>query len=547
MQKSYLYEIFKQTLNQLNIPNDIDLFFETPNNPDHGDLATNIAMKSAKYLKKKPRDIAEEIVKLLQYDNDKIEKIDIAGPGFINIKFSDKYYFKAVAELIAKGKNIGKQDSGKGKKVNVEYVSVNPTGLLHLGHGRNACIGDTVANLYEWLGYEVVREYYFNNAGNQMNKLADSIYARYIQIYFDDQYQFPESGYHGSYVKEIAKDLYNEKKDELKAGTKDDILYCRKFGEKWCFQKIRKTLERLDIKQDVFYNEESLYEEGKIDDLLNKLQEKNLVYEKEDAKWLKLSKLGLEQDRVIVKSSGEPTYRLPDIAYHIEKFKRDFDKIIDVFGSDHIATVPDVLATVDALGYDKEKVDVLIHQFVTLTEDGKQVKMSKRTGRSYTLDDLLDEVGADIVRYFLIMRSISTHLEFDLNLAKEQSEKNPVFYLQYAHARINSIFRKLEESGKKKNLNPDFSKLISEYEINLIKQLLNFEETIQNSARKYEPQILAEYLKETASMFHIFYHNCPILQADNETMSARLSLAEITKNTIHNGLTILGISAPEKM
>ncbi len=547
MQKEYLRPFLNRALKKIGVNERIDLSFEIPKNPEHGDLSTNVAMQLAKILKKPPRQIAMDIVANIDLDKDIISGIDVAGAGFINFRFSEKFYSIALARLQEKGENIGRSDEGKGKKVNVEYVSVNPTGLLHLGHGRNASIGDTVANLYEWMGYDVTREYYFNNAGNQMNVLAQSIYARYRQNLGEDDFPFPENGYHGDYVKEIASDLIDDFGEKFTGESEENLAEIRKFGEKWCFAKIRNTLERMNIFQDVYYNEDSLYKEGKIEEVINEFKEKGLVYEKDGALWLKLSELGLEDDRVIVKSTGEPTYRLPDIAYHREKFRRGFDKIIDLFGSDHIATVPDVLAGVKALGYDPDKVKVLIHQFVTLTEHGRQVKMSKRTGKSYTLDELLDEVGPDVVRFFLIMRQISTHLEFDLALAREQSDKNPVFYLQYAHARISSIFKNAEERGVKVSNVADLSKLTHEAEIKLIRKLLQFPETVKSACEKHEPQLLADFLREIASAFHIFYHECRILGEDDEIMQARFKLAEVTKNAMKNGLTILGISAPEKM
>lgn len=547
MDISYIESVFTNSLKKLNITKDINLIFETPKKKEHGDFSTNIAMQLASKLKSNPRQIAKDIIDNLEYNNEVISDVNIAGAGFINLKVSNRYYFHQINNLLKKQENIGRINIGNSKKVNVEYVSANPTGLLHLGHGRNACIGDTVANLYEWIGYDVTREYYFNNAGNQMNILAKSIYARYMQKISDVDYDFPEEGYRGDYVKKIADKLIDEYKDSLNKGTQDDLNICRKFGEKWCFQQIKNTLNRLKIKQDIFYNEDSLYKEGKIEKVINNLDEKGLIYRKDNAIWLKLSEIGLEQDRVIVKSTGESTYRLPDIAYHIEKFNRGFDLIIDIFGADHIATIPDVMASLKALGYDDEKIKVLIHQFVTLTENGKQVKMSKRTGKSYTLDELLDDVGEDVVRFFLIMRSFSTHLEFDLTLAREQSEKNPVFYLQYAHARISSLFRKFDETDEKLPESITIENLNDKSEIDLMKQLLNFEDTIIKSSDKFEPQILADYLKETASKFHIFYHNCPILKAENRIKYERLKLAEITKYVIKNGLKILGISAPDKM
>ena len=522
---------------------DVSIICEVPKNPEHGDLSVNVAMQLAKPLGKPPRVIAQNIIDNIEINPDIIEKIDIAGPGFINIKFNKNFTANALVSVMIDGENFGRQSLGISQKVNVEYVSANPTGLLHLGHGRNAVIGDTVANLYEWLGYEVTREYYFNNAGNQMNNLAKSIFARYNQI-TNPEYPFPEDGYHGEYIKLIAADLKAEYPENL-PGTDSEILeFCRKRGEVWCFAKIRTTLERMKITQDVFYNEDSLYKDGKISEVIQEFKSLGLAYEKDGALWLKLSEMGLESDRVIVKSSGEPTYRLPDIAYHREKFKRGFDLIVDVFGADHIATVPDVIAGITALGYDPEKIKVLIHQFVSLTENGEQVKMSKRTGKSYTLDDLLDEVGEDVVRFFLLMRGIGTHLEFDLSLAREQSDKNPVFYLQYAYARICSVFDKAEEL---QNAKFDLNLLQTNEELALIKKLLLFPETIRITANKFEPQILAEYLRDVASMFHVFYHNCRIIGVETELGAARLQLSKATRTVIGNGLKILGINAPERM
>lgn len=549
MLSKYIFDVFKNSLQKLGVENFDQLFFEIPKNPDYGDLSTNIALRLAKQLKNSPLKIADSIITNIDKSQYFISDLTIAAPGFINIKFSNDIYFKLLKNLWDKADNIGRQDTFKGKTANVEYVSVNPTGLLHLGHGRNACIGDTVANLLEWLGYSVTREYYFNNAGNQMNMLAKSIYARYMQL-FDKDFPFPDDGYHGDYIKQIANELFDDYAEQLKDYNDENHLIIRKFGEKWCFARIKATLNRLGIEQDLFYNEDSLYSTGKIKQLIEELEQKNLTYKKDNAVWMKFTDLGLSDDRVIVKSTGEPTYRLPDIAYHREKFLRNFDLIVDVFGADHIATIPDVLAAETALGFNTDKVKVLIHQFVTLTENGEQVKMSKRTGKNYTLDDLLDEVGNDVVRFFLIMRGISTHLEFDLSLAREQSDKNPVFYLQYAHARIASVIDNAKEAGLSlaaETETPDFSLLTSKYELDLIKELLEFENAIHDAGTKYEPQFLAEYLRSLASAFHIFYHNCRIIGSEPTLQKSRLALAFITKNAIKNGLSILGISAPERM
>lgn len=538
---------FKVALSKIGFQEEISIAFEKPNNPEHGDLSTNLALQLSSRLKNSPRKIAESIIQNLSFDENIIEKVDIAGPGFINIKFKPNYYTNKLYDVLLEGDSYGRKNIGNGIKVNVEYVSANPTGLLHLGHGRNAAIGDTIANIYDWLGYDVTREYYFNNAGNQMNNLVQSIYVRYMHLLGDTSLEFPADGYHGDYVIEIAKELIEEYEDELKEGNFQDKIAIKKFGETWCFDKIKATLSKMNIEQDVFYNEDSLYKEGKINEVIEDLKEKKLIYDRDGATWLKLSEMGLDDDRVIVKSTGEPTYRLPDIAYHKEKFKRGFDKIIDVFGADHIATIPDVMAAVKYLGYKTENIEVVIHQFVTLTKDGKQVKMSKRTGKSYTLDDLLEEVGDEIVRFFLIMRGNTTHLEFDITLATEQSDKNPIFYLKYAHARICSILENIEQSNSILKSKPNFDLLNQNEEINLVKSIIEFPEYLQLSASKYEPHIMVEYLREFASNFSLFYHNCRIKDEEIELLKARLHLANIAKIVLKNGLTILGVTAPQKM
>lgn len=547
MLKDYPLRILEKTLNNIN-PDYINrLAFQYPKVAEHGDLSTNIAMQLTKELKNAPPKIAEDIISNLDIDIELVSEVSIAGPGFINFKFTPKYFALILSDIISKGNNYGKSFIGENKNVNVEYVSVNPTGLLHLGHGRNASIGDTVSNLFEWLGYNVTREYYFNNAGNQMNNLAKSIYARYIQLVSDESFPFPEDGYHGEYVREIAEAYRNENGIHTIENTEENLFSFRKFGELWCFEKIKQTLSRMKIRQDVYYNEDSLYSDGKIDEVISELTEKGLVYDKDGAKWLALSNMGLEDDRVIVKSTGEPTYRLPDIAYHREKFKRGFDIIVDIFGSDHVATIPDVMAAQKALGFDTDKIKVIIHQFVTLTENGEQVKMSKRTGKSYTLDDLLDEVGPEVVRFFLIMRGVNTHLEFDLDLAREQSEKNPVFYLQYAHARISSILDNVKEQSIEINPDPDLSVLKHQAEQNLIKNLALFPEVIENAGQKAEPQVLSEYLRDLAATFHTFYHDCRIIGSEDSLLQARIALAAATQTTLRNGLSILGISSPDRM
>ncbi|MBP7214011.1 MAG: arginine--tRNA ligase [Candidatus Kapabacteria bacterium] len=546
MFKDYIREIIQNSLSKIGIERK-EIIIEYPKNSQYGDISTNIAMQLAGEQKKSPRQIAQQIIENLDYNSDYIEQINIAGAGFINFKLNKKYYHYIFQKISEQGKNYGFTNLGNGQKAQVEYVSANPTGLLHLGHGRNAVIGDTIANIYKWLGFNVDREYYFNNAGNQMRNLARSIYARYRQLLGEADYPFPDDGYFGEYIIEIAYEIINKYNDAYIDDNPENLSFFQKYGEEWNFKKIRATLERLNVFLDFYYNENTLYETGKIEQLLKELKDKNLIYEKDNAIWLKLSEMGMEEDRVAVKSTGEPTYRLPDIAYHIEKFRRGYAEMVDVFGSDHIATYPDVLAVLKALGYDTNKVRVVIYQFITLVENGEQVKMSKRSGKSYTLDELIDEVGSDVVRYFFLMRGTNTHLEFDLALAKEQSEKNPVYYLQYAFARICSILQKAREENIE--LLPDFSSnaLSEQIELDLIKKLADFPEIIYETYKTLEPHLLSDYLYDLAGIFHQFYHDCRILQESDPIRQARLHLANSVRITLKNGLDILGISAPEKM
>lgn len=549
--KKYLKEKVGATLKSLAYDDIVKLTFEKPKDEAHGDITTNIAMLLAKSNKKNPRAVAQEIIGKLEVEPRYVSKIEIAGPGFINFRFTDEFFTAQIGTILKNAKSFGKINIGNGKKTQVEYVSANPTGPLSVGHGRQAAIGDTIANLLVWTGYDVTREYYYNNAGHQMRMLAESTYARYRQL-FDPSYIFPENGYQGDYIREIADDLRKDRGDSIIAMLLEEALVvCKEFAEQELFEAIKKVLARMGVVHDVFFNEDSLYKSGKIEEVIAEFRKKGLAYDQDGAVWLKTSAMGLDQDRVIVKSTGEPTYRLPDIAYHREKFRRGFELIVDVFGADHIATIPDVLASVKALGYDPEKVKVVIHQFVTLTRDGEQVKMSKRLANFVTLDELIDEVGSDAVRFFFLMRSTSSHLEFDLNLAKEQSEKNPVYYVQYAHARIASILRFAEEQGTFKTSDSlvgiDYSLLNGPAEIALTKLLLDFPETIELCAMNFEPHRLTTYLQDVATAFHRFYHEHRIVIPELDIAKARLALCLATKTVLANGCSILGIAAPERM
>lgn len=541
--KNYLEKLFLNACTKLEFLNDLELQFNVPQDSTHGDYSTNVAMLLTKKLKQNPREIAKTIIENLEVDKSIISKIDIAGPGFINFYFTPEFVNKLINKVVSDGVKFGLSDEFKGKKANVEFVSANPTGPLTVGHGRNAVLGDTIAKLLEAVGYTVDREYYFNNAGRQMRVLGNSVEARYLELLGKDV-EFSDEFYQGEYIKDIAKKLFDLHGDSLITGSNDDIF--KNSAEEEIFNDIKNTLSTLKIEFDKFYNEDDLYKNKDIDNLIKFFDEKNLSYRQEGATWLKFTELGQEVDKVIVKSTGEPTYRLPDIAYHKTKFDRGYDLIVDIFGSDHSATYPDVLAALAALGYDKEIIKVIIHQFVTITQQGEVVKMSTRKANFITLDELVDEVGADVVRYFFIMRNYSSHMNFDLDIAKKQSDENPVFYLKYAHARISSILRMTEEQ----NLNCSYNNLDllkTDTEQKLVKHMHRFEEDLYYSAVNFEPHKLTSYLETLASLFHKFYTECRIIGSEKDLAEARMSLILAVKTILKNGLTILSIEAPEKM
>lgn len=520
-----------------------EIQIETPRAASHGDAATNIAMKLAKTLRDNPGNIAEKLIGNMAIDPDKLEAAEIAGPGFINFRFSENYLYAELLQILNLGEDYGKSDTNSGTRCMVEFVSANPTGPLTVGHGRNAVLGDTVARLLEWTGADVQREYYFNNAGRQMRVLGRSVQARYLQELGRDA-GLPEGGYEGEYIRDIAKKLREKYGDTLAEEAGEQRF--KQEAEAAIFEEIRQTLERMNIVMDTFFNEHSLYEDGSIDRVLETFREKGLAYDKDGAVWFKTTEFGKEKDTVLVKSTGEPTYRLPDIAYHANKFDRGFNLCLDVFGADHIDTYPDVLNGIGVLGYDKEKVDVMVYQFVTLVKDGKPYKMSTRKANFVTLDELMDDVGEDVTRFFFLMRSPNTHLEFDVAQAKEAGEKNPVFYLQYAHARIQSILRKVEEVASFPG-EAQLSLLKHETEIALIKKMLGFPEAVSLAAQHREPHRVITYLNELASDFTSFYHDCRILGEDETVMQARTELAKATARVLANGLKIMGISAPDRM
>ena len=542
--KDYLIQIITKALQKFEGLEQLpEIQIEQPRIPEHGDVSTNIAMLLARPLKMAPRKIAEQLVDNLEFSDKKIKSVEIAGPGFINFRFADNWLYNQLEEILADSESFGRSSANKSKHILIEFVSANPTGPLTVGHGRNAVLGDTLARLYEWTGANVDREYYFNDAGRQMRVLGESVRARYLEL-LGLKAEFPEGGYEGEYIIDIAQEILDEKGDSLK--DTDDYTEFKNVAQEEIFKDIQSTLERMNIRMNNFFNEHDLYVNGAINEVVAKLREKGLVYEADDATWFKTTEFGKDKDTVLIKSTGEPTYRLPDIAYHANKLDRKYDLCIDIFGADHIATYPDVLSGIRALGYDDTKVDVLVYQFVTLIKDGKPFKMSTRKANFVTLDELMDEVGSDVTRFFFLMRSPTTHLEFDIDQAKEASEKNPVFYLQYAHARIKSILRKVDDEYEFDGT-PDLSLLTHEAEISLIKSMLSFPEIIQLSASHKEPHRLITYLNELASNFTQFYHHCHILGEEKKLAFARTALMEALVQILANGLTILGISAPERM
>ena len=520
-----------------------DFSLSPPKQESFGDLSSNIALLISKQMKENPLGVAEKIkAKLLNTNIKNIDAITVTPPGFINFVIKQNFYQNNLKSIIQDKDDFGKDFKGKDKSANVEFVSANPTGPLTVGHGRNAVIGDTVSNILEWHDYKVTREYYYNDAGKQMRTLGKSVEARYLEL-LEKSFEFPEGGYQGDYIIEIAKEIINNNGKDLK---ENDAQFLSS-AEKTIFRQIKNSLNSLGIKFDIFSNEKSFYDSGAIEQLLSQLKDKGLIYEDDGATWYKATELGAKQDKVYIKSSGEPTYRLPDTAYHRDKINRDFDLIVDVFGADHTDTYPDVLSALKALNLHTDHIKILIYQFVTLIKNGEKVKMSTRKADFITLDNLIDELGLDIVRYFFIMRSMNTHLDFDLNLAKDQSDKNPVFYLQYAYARICNIIRHGEGQNYKFSDDFDATLLNQSSEIKLLKLMSNFPTMMETALDTLEPQIIANYLQELASSFHKFYGNCKVITEDKNISQARLGLINGTKIILSTGLSILGISAPEKM
>ncbi len=524
------------TLPEFDIPTTIPL--NRPKKAEWGDFSTAAAMQLAKVARRKPLDIANAIAQHLP-NSPLLGSHTVTPPGFINYTFDNKWLATQVDAILQTGPAYFDLTLGQGQKAQVEFVSANPTGPLSIGRGRGGVLGDTYANMLEACGYEVTREYYFNNAGKQMDILANSLRVRYLQALGQDE-ALPDDHYQGEYLADLGKDVAAEVGDSMLESAVGDFL---PYAEAAMFKSIKATLARMNIHHDVFFNENSLFESNAVWETLATLDEKGFVYEKDGARWFDVSSFGHEKDPVLVRSNGVPTYRLPDIAYHANKLNRGFDLVVNALGADHKDEFPDVKLGVRALGMDDGKLDVLFNQFVTV----KGEKMSTRRGRFTTLDELMDEVGADVVRYFMLMRDANSHLDFDLDLALEQSDKNPVFYVQYAHARLSSVQRKAAEIGLTRE-GGDIRLLVHESELGLVRKLLELSELLEMAVRDKAPHHLVWYARDLAAAFHTCYRDCRVADADNPDLSrARLKLMEAARIGLAKVLGLMGVGAPTEM
>ena len=520
---------------------------EVPGNPEHGDFSSNLAMTMARAEKKSPRQIAEALVAALG-DCDFLSKVEIAGPGFINFTLVPTCWYEVLDDITAKGDQYGFSQFGQGRKVQVEFVSANPTGPLHIGHGRGAAVGDAVASILQAAGFDVQREYYVNDAGNQVATLGRSIWMR-LREQCGETIVFPEDGYQGEYIRDLAAKLNEE--DPAVATLEEDtaVKRCTAFGVDKVLVWIAEDLKDFGITFDKWFSEQSLYDRNMVETELGKLADKGLSYEQDDALWLRTTDYGDDKDRVLIKSDGSPTYFASDVAYHMEKFDRGFERVIDVWGADHHGYVPRMKAVVAGLGHQPDDLEVLLIQMVNLLRDGQPFTMGKRSGIFVTLSEVVDEVGRDACRFYFLMRRSDSQLDFDLELAKRQSTDNPVYYVQYAHARVCSINRNAKEQGVPllKRDAIDLSSLILPEELLLAKYLARYPETVVGAAQNCEPHRIVYYLQELAAQFHSYYNRQRVLVEDAATTQARLYLVNGVRTVLANALTLLGVNAPERM
>ncbi len=554
--RSHLRELLTQAIEktakggELNSTELPPLLLEPPKQREFGDLATNIAMLWAQKAKKPPRVIAGMILKNLEDPHGLLARKEIAGPGFLNFTFSSQFYYQRLREL-TEGKE-GNLDIGRGRKVQVEFASVNPTGPLHVGHGRVAVMGDVLARLHEAVGFEVEREYYVNDAGKQMENLGRSLYARYQEL-LGVPSEFPVDGYPGDYVKELAQAVKSENGSKFTAVSEDAAIeFFTRYGGDALLQTIKNQLGEFGIHFDSFFSEKALRERNEVVETIERLRSQGFIYSQDGAEWFRSTEFGDDKDRTVIKSDGELTYFASDIAYHRNKFERKFNKLINVWGADHHGYVPRLKAAMQGLGYDPNILHVVLVQMVQLTRGGEPVRMGKRTGEFVSLEEVLQEVGRDAARFFFLMRKSDSHLDFDLELAKRQSSDNPVFYVQYAHARVASIFEQARKSGMFDGVVRDdrpvaLERLKLGEELELIRQMVQFNDVLEDSVRELEPHRMIFYLLELAGEFHRYYNRFRVISDDPGLSHARLFLVQNVQTTIRRGLEILGVEAPMKM
>lgn len=523
---------------------------ESPKEESYGDLATNVAFLLTKHLKQKPQDIALKLKDVLEKENI-FSKVEVLN-GFINLFLSEEYYHQIIRKAVKEGDRFGEiREKNKGK-INIEYVSANPTGPLHLGHGRGAVVGNILSNMYSYIGYNVEREFYINDAGNQIKKLGQSVYARFRQIE-DPNYPFPEDGYHGDYIKNIAKELYHYEKEKILSmlSEEDAINFCAEYAKNFLLDKIKEDLGLINVEFDIWTSEKHLYNHGKVEEALNFLQNKGLIYEKDGALWLKTSLYGDEKDRVIKKSDGSYTYFAADIAYHYNKYERGYDFIINVWGADHHGYFPRLKAAVMAFGVNDSWINVIFIQLVKLFKNGEEVKMSKRSGDFITLRELVEEVGKDAVIYFFASKDPDTHLNFDIDVALSKNNENPVYYVQYAHARISSVFKEAKERFNldlESDFEADLSLLTQEEEKSIMKFISTMPEEIQEATIKNQPHKITSLTYDLASRLHKYYYQHKFLiENDEKLMKARLYLLKATRNALRTLFKIMGITPVERM
>lgn len=546
-QKETLIEEIKQAILKAELVTEVpEIKIEIPKDTKNGDYATNIAMVLTKLAKKNPREIAQAIVDHLDVKKADVTKIDIAGPGFINFYMDNAYLTGIITEALNKKDNFGKAEQPKNEKILVEYVSANPTGSLHIGHARNAAVGDTLCNVLSAAGYDVLREYYINDAGKQIENLAYSIEARYFQA-LGQEMALPEDGYHGKDIIEIGKKLAEDHPEYKDADKDERIKAFRKLGLDYEMEKLKKDLTEFNVHFDNWFSETSLYENKEIDKALDKMRENGYLFEEDGATWLRTTEFGDDKDRVLIKKDGSYTYFLPDIAYHYDKIERGYDTLINLFGADHHGYINRLKASLETFGTDSKRLEIQVMQMVRLLQDGQEVKMSKRTGNAITLRDIMDEVGIDAARYFLTMRSPDSHFDFDMELAKSESSDNPVYYAQYAHARICSILRQAAENGITPSTDADFSLITNDKAFELLKRIADFETVIEQAAEARAPHRITNYIQDLAAHFHKFYNAEKVLTDDLEKSKAHVALIEAARITLHNALALIGVSSPEKM